>query len=123
MIKGKDISLWMKIFYFLPLAVFGVMHFVFPHYFEFLVPKFIPGGIFWIYFSGAILTSTSLAIIFGIIPRIASFCLILFVITFIITVDIPGFVSGDEDHYRFFISFLKDLSLCGGTFLFWKFAN
>ena len=100
----------------------SIMHFVLPHYFEFLVPKFVPGGIFWIYFSGVALSAASTAIIINIIPKIAAFCLILFVLIFIATVDIPGVFFGD-DKYRFFISLLKDTSLFAGTFLFFKLSD
>lgn len=113
---------WIKMLYFIPLAVFGIMHFVFPHYFDFLVPAFIPGGTFWVYFSGVALTASSTAIIINVIPKVAAFCLILFVFTFITTVDIPGVFFG-EDKFRFFISLLKDISLFGGTCLFWKLSD
>ncbi len=117
-ISTKSQLFWIKVSYFIPLVLFGIMHFVVPNYFEFLVPKFIPGGIFWVYFSGVALTSSGLAIIGNIIAKTASFCLMLFVLTFILTVDIPGVFFG-EDKYRFFISLLKDISLFAGTSLFW----
>ncbi|MCP4521898.1 MAG: hypothetical protein GY827_09465 [Cytophagales bacterium] len=114
----KSHLFWIKMFYFVPLAIFGIMHFVFPNYFEFLVPKFVPGGILWVYFSGFALTAAGIAIIGNIIPKVAGFCLMLFVLTFIFSVDIPGVFVG-QDKYRFFISFLKDMSLFAGTCLFW----
>lgn len=109
---------WIKVSYFIPLTIFGIMHFIYPNYFEFLVPTFIPGGIFWVYFSGFALTLSGVAIIGNIIPKIAGFCLMLFVLIFIFCVDVPGFFVGD-DKYHFFISFLKDASLFAGTSLFW----
>lgn len=112
-----SINLFIKVFYFFPLAIFGIMHFASPNYFLFLVPKFIPGGIFWVYFSGVALTGASMAIIINFIPKLAAIGLILFVLTFILTVDIPGVFFG-ADKYRFFISLLKDISLFAGTCFF-----
>jgi uncharacterized membrane protein len=108
---------WLRILYFLPLTLFGVMHFAMPKYFEFLVPSFVYGGIFWVYFSGFALTAAGIAIMANILPKIAAICLIIFVLTFIVTVDIPEFIFGD-DRNRFFISFLKDISLFSGTVQF-----
>lgn len=108
---------WVRILYFLPLTLFGVMHFALPKYFEFLVPSFVYGGVFWVYFSGFALTAAGIAIMANIIPRIAAICLLVFVLTFIATVDIPEFIFG-EDKHRFFISFLKDISLFSGTVQF-----
>lgn len=112
-----SINFFIKVFYFFPLAVFGIMHFASPDYFLFLVPKFVPGGIFWVYFSGVALTGASMAIMMNIIPKLAAVGLILFVLTFIITVDIPGIFFG-IDKYHFFISLLKDISLFAGTCFF-----
>ena len=108
---------WVRVLYFLPLTLFGVMHFLMPNYFEFLVPKFIYGGIFWVYFSGFALTTAGLAIILDVVPKLAAICLLIFVLTFIVTVDIPEFLLG-QDRYRFLISFLKDVSLFSGTVQF-----
>lgn len=117
--KTINLNFLIKVLYFFPLFLFGIMHFTYPAYFEFLVPNFVPGGIFWVYFSGVALSSSSLAIILKIIPKIAIACLLLFVLTFIVTVDIPGVIYG-EDTFRFAISLLKDLSLFSGTCLYLK---
>ena len=116
--KGWLIHQLIKVGYFIPLILFGIFHLVFPAYFEFLVPKFIGGGLFWVYFSGFALTSAGSAIILNIIPKMACLCLLIFVATFILTVDIPGMFF-EKDNFRFIISFLKDVSLLSGTFLFY----
>ncbi len=115
--KPNKNSNWVRILYFLPLTLFGVMHFAMPKYFEFLVPEFIYGGVFWGCFAGFALTAAGIAIMANILPKIAAICLIIFVLTFIITVDIPEFIYGN-DRNRFFISFLKDISLFSGTVQF-----
>ena len=119
--KSPDLTFVIKFFYFFPLFLFGIMHFAYPLYFEFLVPKFIPGGIFWVYFSGFALSASSMAIILNIIPKISIVCLLLFVLTFIVTVDIPG-IFRSEGTFRFAVSLLKDLSLFSGTYLFLRIA-
>ena len=117
--EGHDISVSaiFKVGYFLPLAIFGLMHLFFPSYFGHLVPTFVPGGMFWVYFSGVALTLSGACIILGLIPKITAFCLILFVLTFILAVDLPGIIF-EVDRFRFLISLLKDISLLTGTGLF-----
>lgn len=110
---------WIKGFFILPLGLFGILHFVEPYLFVKLVPAFAPYPSFWVFFSGVALTSSSLAIFTGILSRLANFLLILFVLTFIFTVDIPNII---HPHYwardYFLISILKDTSLLGGSILY-----
>lgn len=112
-----SLKLILKVGYFLPLTIFGLMHFALPEEFRDLVPVFVPGGIFWVYFSGAALSLSGLAIMLNIVPKTTAVCLLLFVLTFILTVDLPGVLIGMEKH-KFFISLLKDFSLLSGTGLF-----
>ena len=117
--RTLNLTLLLKVLYFFPLFLFGIMHFVYPSYFRFLVPEFVPGGIFWVYFSALALSSSSFAIMFNIIPKISIVCLILFVLTFIATVDVPGVLYGN-DNFRHVISLFKDVSLLSGTCVYLK---
>ena len=110
---------YLKLAYFLPLFLFGVMHFTHASYFLFMVPDIAPGNYFWVYFSGFSLCSASTAIIFNFYPKTACVCLIIFVIIFIVSVDIPGIID-TVSPYRYVISLLKDISLGAGTYLVMK---
>jgi len=46
----------------LPLAVFGALHLFGPQFVKDLVPKYMPGRMFWVYFVGAALIAASLSI-------------------------------------------------------------
>jgi hypothetical protein len=115
-IKKADNILTRTLFIF-PLGVFGLMHFLLPEFFTDLVPDFVPGGIFWVYFSGFALTAASISIITRIWVKTSTLLLMIFVTTFIVSVDVPGMIGGDKPYYSF-VSFLKDTSLLGGTYVF-----
>lgn len=110
---------WMKAIFILPLGIFGVMHFLAPGFFMALVPDFAPYPRVWVLFSGVALLASSLAIFTGILSRLANILLILFVLTFILAVDIPNIFNPQiYDSKYFMISLMKDTSLLGGTLLY-----
>ena len=102
----------------IPLGLFGIMHFIVPSFFETMVPSFLSYRSFWVYFSGVALTAASLSIAAKVIPRLASFLLTLFVLSFILTVDIPGLFNESTRYFRL-VSLLKDTSLLGGSLLYY----
>ncbi|MFK7901026.1 MAG: hypothetical protein AB8B61_09750, partial [Cyclobacteriaceae bacterium] len=55
--------------------------------------------------------------------KTSSFLLLLFIIIFIVSVDIPGILNNESKHYSM-VSLLKDISLFGGTLaLYIKFKH
>lgn len=110
------IKLLIKGLFILPLGVFGIMHFVLPDFFLHMVPRFMSFPSFWVNFSGICLLSASLAIFFNLWIRATTLLLILFVLVFILTVDIPNiFIPENGEQNYFIISLLKDTSLLGGS--------
>jgi len=103
-----------RLLFIIPLGLFGIMHFMVPSFFESMVPSFLSYKRFWIYFSGVALTTASLSIATKVIARLASFLLALFVLSFILSVDIPGIFNESTRYFRL-VSLLKDISLLGGT--------
>lgn len=104
----------------LPLGMFGLMHFVVPKFFEFMVPSYAGFPSFWVMFSGLCLTLASVSIFTKILARYSSFLLIIFVLTFIFTVDIPLTLGLTIVPSEFFmISWLKDTSLLGGSVFYY----
>lgn len=102
----------------LPLGMFGIMHFILEKQFEFMVPPFLGYKSFWVIFSGVALTTASISIFLKIYHQVAIRLLILFVITFILSVDIPMIFRGIDSFY-FSVSLLKDTSLLGGCMLYY----
>lgn len=105
-------------FFILPLGAFGIMHFVLEKDFEFMVPDFLGNKAFWVVFSGVALTTASLSIFLRIYHWLAIRLLMLFVITFMVFVDIPMIIL-DIDRFYFSISLMKDTSLFGGCMLYY----
>lgn len=104
----------------LPLGLFGVMHFVYPDFFMDMVPAYAPGGVFWVYFSGFALSASSISMFTGYMGKLSSTLLIIFILTFIATVDLPRLIIDQppDSRYYFMVSFLKDTSLLSGTILY-----
>jgi len=116
-------SYWVRGFFILPLGLFGIMHFIKPHFFEFMVPTYAGNPEMWVLFSGFCLTLAAVSIFTKILAKISSFLLIIFVLTFIVSVDIPLTFGHTIVPSEFFvISWLKDTSLLGGS-LFYYFIS
>lgn len=120
----KDLSIvdsyWVRGFFILPLGAFGIMHFIVPQQFEFMVPHYAGFPNFWVHVSGVALTLAAVCIFTKFYAKIANLFLILFVLTFILTVDIPNSLFGPpEMSFYFTISWLKDTSLLGGSLFYY----
>lgn len=104
-----------------PLGIFGIMHFIWPQPFEFMVPdfaSFIFDSKVWVIISGVILSSTAGGIALNVYREACTYALLVFVLIFIITVDIPSIFKYEEERRFYFeVSLLKDLSLLGGTLI------
>ena len=108
------LSLLPRLLFIIPLGLFGVMHFVYPDFFVQMVPVFLGSKYFWIYFSGVALSLASVTIGLKIFPITSSSLLMLFILTFITAVDIPGLLQPETKYIRM-VSLFKDISLLGGT--------
>lgn len=102
--------------YALPFLAFGVMHLMSGSQMAGMVPSYVPGGVFWIYFTGAAMVLAALAIITGKQGRGACFGLALLLLLFIVTVHLPGMANPDPQQKMMFVmNFLKDTSLMGAA--------
>ena len=106
-----------RIIFAVPLAVFGLMHFAFAKAMQGMVPSYIPGGIFWVYATGAALVAAAVSFIINKQIKIAGISLAVFLFIIIVTVHVPGL--GDETMRQMAMSnLLKDLGLLGGSLAF-----
>ena len=46
----------------LPMVVFGIQHFLYAEFIVYLVPTWVPGGLFWTYFAGVALFGAALIV-------------------------------------------------------------
>lgn len=96
----------------IPMAVFGVMHFMNAQMMAGMVP--IPGGVIWVYLTGAALLAAAAAILVGKQAVLASRLLALFLLLTALTVHLPVVMGGDQAAMS---QVLKDLALAGGALI------
>jgi len=73
-----------------PLAAFGAEHFTSAKFIAELVPKYMPGHLFWTYFVGVGLLAASLSIATKIQARWAGLCFGIMMFLFVAMMDLPG---------------------------------
>jgi uncharacterized membrane protein YphA (DoxX/SURF4 family) len=96
----------------LPFAVFGLFHLLNARAMAGMVP--VPGGVFWIYFTGLALVAGSVGILTGKLGRLAAFGLAALLLTFILGVHVPNLGQAATQQMAV-MGLLKDLSLLGGA--------
>jgi len=94
----------------LPMAVFGLMHFMNGQMMAGMVP--IPGGVIWVYVTGACLIAAAVAIIVGKHAVLACQLLAVFLILTAVSVHLPTVMGGDQGAMG---QILKDIALAGGA--------
>ena len=103
-----------RYFFAIPFAIFGIMHIFNADKMAGMVP--IPGGAFWIYFTGIALVAAAISIISGKLVKYACFGLAALMLVFIITLHIPGLM--DPARMQMAMGgLLKDTSLMGASLL------
>lgn len=101
-----------RVLFALPFAVFGLFHFTNGQAMSGMVP--IPGGVFWVYFTGAALLAGSLGLVTKRYGQWAAFGLSALMLVFVAFVHVPG-LGNPETAQMSTISLLKDLALAGGA--------
>ena len=101
-----------RITFALPFAVFGLFHFSGAQAMAGMVP--IPGGVFWVYFTGVALIAGAVGLLSGILGRWAALGLALLMALFAFTVHLPNLGNPQLGQIAM-ISLLKDLALMGGA--------
>lgn len=103
-----------RVIYALSFFAFGYGHLTHAAAMGGWVPAYIPGGIFWIYFTGVAMILAALAIGTGIQGRAACLGLALLLLIFIVTVHLPG-LGNPHTQSMAMMGLLKDLGLLGGA--------
>ena len=97
----------------IPMAVFGIFHFLNGSAMAGMVP--IPGGVIWVYLTGAALIAAAVAILIDKKAKLASFLLAALLLVFVLTIHLKGAMGGDQ---MAMASLLKDLAIAGGALVF-----
>jgi uncharacterized membrane protein len=105
--------------YALVIAFFGVNHFLVGTGMQNTVPSFIPGGVAWVYITGAALIAAAIAFITGWQRPMAGYLLAAFLIIIVFTIHIPAIVNAPDMHARRFplTNLVKDMGLAGAALM------
>lgn len=102
-----------RVLFALPFGVFGINHFVNSGMLSGLVP--IPGGVFWVYLTGAAHILACIALLIRKQERLAALLLGVMLLIFALSIQLPGVLSEGMSAIG---GLLKDLSLSGAAFYF-----
>jgi putative oxidoreductase len=108
----KNLSLIGRILFAVPLAIFGLFHFVNPTEMSGMVPSYFPFPVFWVILTGAALIAAAVSLLIQKYVRLSGLLLAVMLVVFVVTVFIPKLIGGDQ--YAM-VSILKDLGLAGGA--------
>ena len=106
-----------RLFYTLPMAVFGAEHFTATRFIVFAVPTWIPAPLFWVYLVGVALFAAALAIMANRLAALAAALLGIMLFLFVVLIHIPNVVANPRDRIMWAVA-LRDISFSGGAFAF-----
>jgi putative oxidoreductase len=101
-----------KYLYLIPLAIFGLFHFMNAEAMSGIVPAFLPVKVVWVYLTGAALIAAVVAVIMGKKAKLALQLLGLMLLLFALLIWLPGAIGGDQTATSMF---LKDAALAGAA--------
>ena len=106
-----------RIFFAIPLAVFGSEHFTVTAAIAKIVPAWIPAHTFWVYLVGIALICAAVSIAVLVQARLAAALVGLMFLLFVLLMDLPATMT--QPHNRFFWALaLRQLAFSGGALAF-----
>lgn len=105
-----------RILYGLCPLVFGLSHIVYADFTATMVPAWLPERLFWAYFTGAAHIAAGLAILSGVLARLAVRLLALMTASFVLLVHIPGVIGAPGDRLQWTMLAVA-LAISGGAWL------
>jgi len=105
--------------YALVIAFFGVNHFLIGTGMQNTVPSFIPGGVVWVYITGAALIAAAIAFLTGWQRALAGYLLAAFLIIIVLTIHVPAIVHAPDEAARRFplTNLVKDMGIAGAALM------
>lgn len=101
----------------IPLIMFGANHLMMADLMAGMVP--VPGGAFWVYFTGVAMLAAAVAIItnFKGLGSLAAFLAGVLILIYVLTIHLPGVISAKDQMARMqpMMATLKDLGMVGGA--------
>jgi uncharacterized membrane protein len=117
-LRGVDkIMPFGRLFFAIPLAVFGSEHFTATANVAALVPRWIPAHTFWVYLVGVAFICAAVSIVILIQARLAAALVGMTFLIFVIVMDMPGVVAQPGNRF-FWALALRQLAFSGGALAF-----
>jgi uncharacterized membrane protein len=104
-----------RVFFAIPLAVFGSEHFTFTANVASLVPRWIPAHTFWVYLVGIAFLAAAVSIAVLARARLAAALVGMTLLIFVLTMDLPAAVANPGNRF-FWALALRQLAFSGGAF-------
>lgn len=107
------------IFYALVVGCFGINHFIEGTGMQKMVPSFLPGGVVWVYLTGACLIAAAIAFLVNRQVKLAGLLLCLFLLLIVLTVHLPAVIHAPDAGARRFpmTNLIKDTGLAAAALL------
>ena len=105
------------VFFAVPLAVFGIQHFVLFDMVKFGVPEWMPGRFFWAWIVGAALIAACLGLLADIKADLAALLVGIMLVLFVLLIYVPNLLKNPHDRFAIIVP-LRDLALSGGAVAF-----
>jgi len=106
-----------RMFFAIPMAVFGSEHFTATANIATLVPRWIPAHTFWVYLVGAGFICAAVSIAVLVQARLAAALVGMTMLVFVFVMDMPG-VAAHPGNRFFWALALRQLAFSGGAFAF-----
>lgn len=103
-----------KYLFIIPMAVFGLFHFMGANDMAAMVPSWLPGGVLWVYLTGVGLIAAVAAFFMNKKAKLAMTLLGVMLLSFVFLIHLPGLMGGNESSMPMI---LKDTALAGGAFI------
>ena len=102
----------------LVIVFFGIGHFTNADKMVGAIPSYIPGGVIWVYLTGAGLLLAGISLIIGKQAQLASYLLGAMLLVFVLTIHLPAVLNAADEGARTMalMGFTKDLALAAAAF-------
>jgi uncharacterized membrane protein len=106
-----------RLFFAIPMAVFGSEHFTITASIAALVPRWIPAHVFWVYLVGLAFLLAALSLAVLVQARLAAAGVGMTMLIFVLVMDLPAVAANPSNRF-FWALALRQLAFSGGAFAF-----
>ena len=106
-----------RLFFAIPMAVFGSQHFTATASIATLVPRWIPAHVFWVYLVGLAFLGAALGLAVLVQARLAAAVVGVTMFIFVLVMDMPAVAANPHNRFVWALA-LRQLAFSGGAFAF-----